>query len=250
LAWRYLYLSKTGCTLQAAGKGENEMDSPASSRSAHERTTEMIRQSNGRGGSRPLKALALLATLAAGVLLAACGGSSPSEALAKERAQERQQEIKFADFAKCLREHGINAEVASMPGGGHGLKVSPGRIGGGHQDGRATMEAAQSACARYRPEPERVNLSPQQKVEMEEAVQKFAKCMREHGIKVEAKASGGGIQIGIHHRAGSGEPNPESPAFQQAQEACHNLLPRPPGAGKEGPFSSKSGQPAGPLAIR
>jgi hypothetical protein len=226
------------------------MDTPASRPSAHERAHETIRQNHGGAGSLALKALALLATLAAGMLLAACGGTSPSEALAKERAQERQSEIRFADFAKCLREHGIDAEVASVPGGGHGLKVSPGRMGKGHGDGRATMEAAQKACARYQPEPKRVNLSPQQKVELEETVQKFAKCMREHGIKVEAKTSGGAVQIGIHSRAGSGEPNPDSPAFQQAQAACHNLLPRPPGAGKEGPGAAGSSQHPGPPAIR
>lgn len=223
------------------------MDTPASRPSAHEHAHETIRQEHGKGGSLALKALALLATLAAGMLLAACGGSSPSEALAKEREQERQQEVKSADFAKCLREHGLNAEVASTPGGGHGLKIGPGRgTGKGHEEGRATFEAAQKACARYRPEEKRVNLSPQQKVEMEEAVQKFAKCMREHGIKVEAQANGGAIRIGIHARAGGGGPNPESPAFQQAQEACQKLLPRPPGGGKGGPFSSKSGQSAGP----
>jgi hypothetical protein len=55
--------------------------------------------------------------------------------------------------------------------------------------------------------------------------------MREHGIKVEASANGGAIRIGIHGRRGAGEPNPESPAFQQAQAACQKLLP---GGGPKG----------------
>ncbi len=163
--------------------------------------------------------------VAAGALLAACGGSgSLSKAAAKEQAKERKAETKFADFAKCLRERGVNAEAVSHPGGGHGLRMSPGT------GGFAAAEAAQKACARYRPEPQKVNLSPQQKVEQEEAVQKFSKCMREHGIKVEASTKGGGVQIGIHVRAGEpGAPNPESPAFQVAQKACQGLLPAPAG---------------------
>jgi len=193
-------------------------------------------------GSHRMRALAFtaLALSLAGALLAGCGGSdSPSNAAANERSQEQKAETRFADFAKCLREHGINAEAISHPGGGHGLKVSPGKAGGPQ-----AMEEAQKACARYAPEAQKVNLSPQQKVEREEAVQKFAKCMREHGIKVEATASGGGVQIGIHaHPGEAGAPNPESPAFQQAQTACQKLLPAPPGGAPRGagPSTSKSG---------
>jgi hypothetical protein len=168
--------------------------------------------------------LAALSAITASLALAACGGSSsPSNAAATERSKEQRAETKFADFAKCLREHGINAETATAPGGGHGLKVSP-RSGGPH--GPQQFEAAEKACQRYRPEAQKVNLSPQQKVEHEEAVQRFAKCMRAHGIKVEASAQGGGVQIRIHaHPGAEGGPNPESPTFQTAQKDCSGLLP-------------------------
>jgi hypothetical protein len=185
------------------------------------------------------------AIVAAALTLAACGGggASPSNAASTERSKEQKAETKFADFARCLREHGVNAEAISHPGGGHGLKVSPGTAGTGPGGGPQTLEAAQKACKRYRPEPQKVNLSPQQQVEQEEAVQKFAKCMREHGIHVEASAKGGGVQIGIHaHPGEAGAPNPESPAFQHAQSTCQKLLPKPPGGGREGgPSTSSSG---------
>jgi hypothetical protein len=161
----------------------------------------------------------VLTFLAVATLLAGCGGSSPNQSAAnRERSQEAQSEARFADYAKCLREHGIDAEVESSAGEGHGLKVTP-KEGAGE----GAMQAAERACARYRPQPKQVNLSPQQKVEREEAVQRFARCMREHGIKVEASASGSGIAIGVH--PGSGGPNPRSPAFQQAQSDCQKLLP-------------------------
>src|ERR1700726_3321172 len=123
------------------------------------------------GTARHLRALglAVLVPLLAG-LLTACGGSgSPSASAA---AKEQCNETKLADYARCMREHGFDAEVANVPGGGRGLKIRPGSA-----LGPADSEAAEKACARYRPEPKPVNLSPQQKVEREEAVQKFAKCM-------------------------------------------------------------------------
>ena len=100
--------------------------------------------------------VALLPLLAGG-LLAACGGSgSPSatDAAAREQATEQQAEAKFQDFARCLREHGVDAEAISHPGGGHGLKVGPG------SSGASGMEAAERACVRYRPEEQRGNPSP------------------------------------------------------------------------------------------
>jgi len=188
--------------------------------------------------------LAVPAVVVAAALLAACGGSdspSASNAASKEQAAEQKAETRLADFAKCMREHGVNAETASGPGGGHGLKIS------GGSGGPAAMEAAQKACARYRPEPKKVNLSPQQKVEQEEGVDKFARCMREHGIKVEASTAGGGVQIRIHSSgsSGSGEPNPESPGFQKAQSTCQKLLPRPPGAPGAKSGNGEGGQVAG-----
>lgn len=184
-----------------------------------------------------LRLLAVAATIALCLALGACGGSSsPSASAASERAKEHENEVKFTDFARCLREHGIEAKAETRPGGGFGLRVGgPGGARGPVSPER--MEAAQNACKKYRPEPKKVNLSPQQKIELEERVQKFAKCMREHGIKVELSTRGGGVQIGIHH-FGSGGPNPESPAFQAAQKACQGLLPF---KGKGGPFGGPGG---------
>ena len=170
----------------------------------------------------PRRRLATLGALLAGALLAGCSGSGPapsaSNPAATERSQEQKAETKFEDFARCLREHGVDAEALNRPGGGHGLKISPGSAGAG----AAAMEAAEKACARFKPEDQRGTPSPQQKVELEEAAQKFARCMREHGIEVEASGAG---KILIHAKPGGGGPNPESPAFKAAQSACHKLLP-------------------------
>jgi hypothetical protein len=164
----------------------------------------------------PLRWLALAGLALPALLLSACGGSSSSPT--SSAAKEQQAEVKLADFAKCLREHGVNATASTGPGGeGHALRVQG---AGGH----ANMEAAQRDCKKYQPEPQKVNLSPQQKVAQAEAVEKFAKCMRQHGIEVKASSSEGRISIQIHGKPGAG-PNPESPAFQKAQQSCQPLLP-------------------------
>jgi hypothetical protein len=165
--------------------------------------------------------------------LAACGSSSPATAAASEQEGERESATKLADFARCMREHGVQAEVSAMPGGGQGLKIGA----HGPAGGREKVGAAQTACKKYQPEPKKVDLSPQKKVEREEAVQKFARCMRENGIEVHASVSGGGIQVQIHGHPGSG-PNPETPAFQKAQNTCQKFmaklkLPNGPGTSKQ-----------------
>lgn len=184
-----------------------------------------------------VRVIVTLASVGAVLPLAACG-SSPS-ASASEQGSEREGAARLADYARCLREHGVEAQVGTPPGGGQAIKIgAKGPVGG-----RGKLEAAQQACKKYQPQPKKVNLTPQQKVEREEAVQKFARCMREHGIEVKASVSGGGIQVQIHGHPGSG-PNPESPAFQQAQNNCQKYMiqAKLPGAPRT---SSHSGEGSG-----
>ncbi|HEY5389351.1 MAG TPA: hypothetical protein VIJ83_02255, partial [Solirubrobacteraceae bacterium] len=162
----------------------------------------------------------LLAAAAAATALVACGGSkSPTGAAAGERSDEGQNEAKLAKFAKCLREHGVEAKTSSSSGG-QGLE-----IGAKGKAGSQTLDRAQRACKQYQPQPKKVNVSPQEQVAQEEAVLKFAKCMREHGVIVHTSASGGHIQIKVGGAGVSGSPNPESPSFKAAQKACQNVLP-------------------------
>lgn len=161
----------------------------------------------------PSPLLASAAVLAL-VLLAACGSSNDTSTRAAA-AKEQKAETQFSDFAKCLRDHGIDAEVRP---GGHGLKIMPGA-----DRSAAAAEAAEKDCARYRPAPQTGTPSPQQRVEIEETTRRFAKCMREHGVELKVSPDG---NIEIHAGGGSrGAPNPENPAFRAAQAACQKLLP-------------------------
>jgi hypothetical protein len=155
--------------------------------------------------------------LGASLALAACGGSSPSTTATDAAANAEQKAV---EFARCLREHGIEASSSSSRG-----RIRMKVTGDGAPQ---KFEAAQKSCARYQPKQGPANLSPAERATLEDHVQKFAKCMREHGIHVEASARAGGVGIGIRIGRGERGPNPEGPAFQAAQKACESLLPKPP----------------------
>jgi hypothetical protein len=175
--------------------------------------------------SVPIKSLSLALTCGlASIALAACGGSG-SKATA---TQDSEQQI--VKFTRCLREHGVNVSTPNGAGGG------PIRV---QSTAPQAMEAAQKACQRYRPQGGKESLSPAERAAREDAVNKFAKCMREHGIEVQIPTRGtGGIGIQLKGQ------NPQSPAFQAAQKACEGLLPKLRPAGRTGGPRSGSGGPS------
>jgi hypothetical protein len=199
-----------------------------------------------RQGSFRRNLLALAGLAAATLALSACGsssGGSPS-ANAADNALK---------FSRCMREHGIkNFPDPEAVGGGERLTFKAGPGGPSPQ----TMEAAQKACRRFA-DANRKKLSPQERVQREEQVNRFARCMREHGIDIHTSTAGGGVQIQIHPGAGGG-PNPESPSFQRAQKACQTYLPfkggpggpdGPGGKQGEGPSTSKGSGSGASLSL-
>lgn len=179
-------------------------------------------------------ALLPLALIVAGLLLAACGGSSsPSNSGSAASAADS-----ALAFSRCMREHGVKDFPNPETGPGGATKLDFKAEGTNPK----TMEAAQKACQHFQEEggPGGKELSPQQKVEAEEAVQKFARCMREHGIEVQTQVGNGNVGIRIGGPGAKG-PNPNSPAFRQAQEACQGLMPGPKG-GPGGPSTSVHGK--------
>jgi len=173
--------------------------------------------------------LAVCGVVAAGLVLAACGGSG-STTTASTASAEKTREQKFIEFAKCLREHGVN--IPTPTGGG------PPRIRE-LRGNRQAFELARTACKKYVPKLGDINLSPAERIARQEQVRKFAKCMREHGVPLEVEASSGGPGLGIRVHLGSGAPNRETPAFESARKACSGILPKRPGVGRD--FSGPGG---------
>ena len=181
------------------------------------------------------KPVLLVPCALASLVLVACGGSGSSPNASTKTDNEQQT----LNFTRCMREHGVNISTPNGPGGG------PINVTGTSPQ---VMEAAQKACSRYRPQGGPEKLSPAERAAREDAVQSFARCMRSHGVEVQAQTQGGAVRIGVHMNNAK-----ENPAFQAAQKACEGYLPKPPGGragglkpgSGGGPSTDSSGQASG-----
>jgi hypothetical protein len=163
--------------------------------------------------------------------------AEPSASLDPETAQ--------LEFAKCMREHGIDMpDPETAPGGGFTQRIEVGK------DDAEKMQAAQEACdhilanaGNFRGE-----LDPEQLDKMVD----FAQCMREHGIDMPDPATNGkgGIMFRSSGSASGGDGpsnvtsdgiDPASPEFQAAQEACQSILGSDFGPKFEGGPATQSG---------
>jgi hypothetical protein len=184
----------------------------------------------------PRIALAAAATLVFAVALAACGSSGANKPVSAADAAFK--------FSRCMREHGIKNFPDPQISGGSTRLTFRAKSGEPGAPTPRRMEAAQNACkhfqAAFAPK-----LTPQEKVAREEEVEKFAACMRGHGVDIHASTVGGGVEIGIGGGPGKG-PNPESPAFQAAQKACQGLVPKKPG---DPGLTSQGGGPKAGLSL-
>jgi hypothetical protein len=167
--------------------------------------------------------------------LAACGGDSPTNAVAtlsgdgatsdgtsgsssSEPLTEEQRQQAMLDFARCMREHGVDMPDPQFEGDGRGSVMIAGKADDGAQPNQDVLDAAQQAC-----EPlikdviadAEKNMDPEEVQRMQEEALAFAKCMRDHGIDMpDPQFEGGGRMTQQLHI------DPNDPSFQAAQDAC------------------------------
>jgi hypothetical protein len=193
-------------------------------------------------GRRTLVACLVVVALGAG--LSACGssGSATSTSASATGAQSQAR----LNLAKCFRSHGIDVPDPSSGGGPAG--------GGGifrvlRNYSQAQVTAARQACQQYFAAAfPRLNISPQQRAQIQQQLVKFAECMRSHGVNIPDPTfngngpgdGGGGGGFGFRQAFGSSQRN--SPAFQTALKACQSLRPR---FGRGGPGAAGGGATAG-----
>lgn len=213
-----------------------------------------------------VRRLAALVTLApAGLALMACGGArdqgGAADAVASlgtvapasgdattgagQEAGEPPDEIDMQEaaleFARCMREHGVDMPDPQFEGDG-GVLIQAG--GPGDAIDPEQMEAAQEACepimeeVRGQFEPP----DPEQLEQMKQAALEFAQCMREHGVDMPDPQFGedgrvtqviGGGRLG---ESGDGPAPIDSERFEAASEAC---------GGPGGGFAVSVGGPGG-----
>ncbi|MEU4251232.1 hypothetical protein AB0F15_27860 [Amycolatopsis sp. NPDC026612] len=118
----------------------------------------------------------------------------------------KSDEDKMRDFAKCMREHGVDMPDPKPAGDGKGMSVA---IQGDGSD-KGKVDTASEACKHLMPNGG--EMKPMSAEELDK-VRKEAKCMRDHGIDMpDPDPSGkGGMRIG-----GGGDPK----KFEATAKAC------------------------------
>lgn len=158
-----------------------------------------------------------LAVVLALTALAGCGGATGGAAAAASPSPTASAQQDGVRWARCMREHGVQVDDPS--GGG------PVRIGGQDADS-AALAAATKACRQYAP---KADLDAAQQQQVQQQVLAFTRCMREHGVNLpDPQAKGDGSVVIGGPGDGGDLPDPQSPAFRTAQQACQDLLPKPP----------------------
>jgi hypothetical protein len=192
----------------------------------------------------------LAAIFAAGLLLAACGGSGSGSPGGGSK-----QAAALA-FARCMRTNGV-ANFPDPTDGNGGIEIQASQRAGSGQTmtvngvpvSAPAFQSAMRKCQKDLPHggPGGAHVSLPK---LRAAALAMARCMRSHGVPnfpdpQVSSAPGGGVGVRIGGGPGSSI-NPGSPAFQAAQKLCQPLLRRAIGGGAAvksgpGPQSGSSG---------
>jgi hypothetical protein len=170
------------------------------------------------------------------LLLAACGGSEGpgvaeasgsggggSTAETTTAASEEDAEQAQLDFARCMREQGLDFPDP-QPDENGGLRFAA--PADGLDDPEAFRDAAQE-CQEFLADAQ-PDLSEEDRSEFQDAQLEFARCMRDEGIDVPDPQQGEGPGQGL------GDIDTDDPAFQAALEECQSVIQGAlPGAGGE-----------------
>ncbi len=164
-------------------------------------------------------AVALLATACGsgrseGVASVSQGQGSASGTGQQDEQRAKDPEKAMLDFARCMREHGVDMPDPKPGNGGVTRFEAP--SGGGPLPDESTFAEADKACRHLMGDAGPPKLSPEDQKEVQDAMLAFARCMREHGIDVPDPQPGGG---GMLAKPGEGI-DPNSARFQAAEKDC------------------------------
>lgn len=151
--------------------------------------------------------------LAAGVLLAGCGGSTSKGSSGTGSASLAKFEQKFVAFASCMRSHGVPEYPDPQSTSSGGVRISPGRA----NPNSPAFKSAQNACHRLLPGGGVPVGGATSQAKAQEV--KFADCMRAHNVSNFPDPSHDGafdLPSGLSQQA---------PQFTQAMQACKSVQP-------------------------
>ena len=156
---------------------------------------------------KTLLAASLLAVLAT----AGCGGNGDQPTASSSTTDRNAQAVRYS---QCMRENG----VPSFPDPVDGRLQLQARKGTDLDPESATFKKAQETCKQY--EPPGLG-QPGQNGEQQAQMLKYVACMRQNGVPNMPDPQPDGRML---VNTGNGV-DPESQAFQDAQEKCRDQLP-------------------------
>jgi hypothetical protein len=168
--------------------------------------------------------------------VAACGSSSPSGTATNASAGHGSDASsnKALEFASCMRSHGVSNFPDPTNGHIH-LQIqqtpSSTEVNGVEVNGPA-FQSAMTDCKPYLPNAGTPTAAQTTKAKAQSLA--MARCMRSHGVpnfpdpKIQTGPEGG-VAFGVNF-SGTGI-NPNSPAFQTAQNDCGSIIGNPKVAG-------------------
>ena len=187
-------------------------------------------------------------TVTFATLLAACSASAgsstgvltlasaaPGGSAAPSASAATDPKTAMLDYAQCMRDHGIDMpDPVFVENGGGGatsggtFKSEAGSGTGTNPTSNPAFKTANAACEHFLANIRNgIDAKPMSAAE-QKAFLDFSACMRDHGIDMaDPTFEGGGVSVQIGGPGGGGDGpkiDPESPAFQAAQNACQHIL--------------------------
>lgn len=167
------------------------------------------------------------------LLAAGCGGSdgdtngvasvSGNDGATTTTTGGADREQALLDFARCMRDNGVPIQDPQVDSEGN-LRLRPGQGGVGDVD-QATLDKAREACQEHL-EGVTQGFTPEDQTRLQDALVKYAGCMRQNGYDMPDPDLSQGAGRGRF-----GDLDRDDPAFQKAHEACKQHLAQLPGRG-------------------
>ena len=179
----------------------------------------------GTTGRDRLRGMGVLAVAGIALLVAGCGSSSSPSSASGGLPSLQTLTAEALSFAKCMRSHGISnfpdpTVHDSATSKGVGFAVTAGNGPGSIDNSSPLYKSANKTCTKQtgfgRP------LTQAQLQQGMNALLKFSKCMRAHGIPDFPDPVENGQNIGF---SGNVRTDHNSPRFKAAQSTCQPLLP-------------------------
>jgi hypothetical protein len=161
-----------------------------------------------------VRLLAAAALATAVFTVTACGGGGPASSDATSKAgREAATRQALLDFARCMREHGVDMPDPTFSDGGARVEQHSG-------PGKVTPEQAKSAeqaCKHFQEKIKPPAMSDADKEKFKKEALAQSRCMRAHGIDMPDPTfdENGGAKV----EGGAGV-RPDDPKFKAAERAC------------------------------